>query len=311
MRDVVNSSRVFARIEPHQKKQIVEQLIEEGEFVAVTGDGVNDAPALSQAHVGIAMGLRGTDVARESADIILADDHFASIVEGIKQGRIVYSNIRKVIFLLVSTGAAEIMLVLLSLLFGSPLPLFPLQLLWLNLVTNGVQHIALVMEAEEGHELRRPPRAPDEPIFNRLMIERVLVNAVVMGCLAFMVFTWQMNMGVTETSARNMTLLLMVLFENVHVLNSRSETVSVFRQGLFSNRFLILAILGAQAIHLAAMYTPGLSAILQVEPVTLLQWAQLLMIALILIIVDELHKRWHQHAIQGRYADVSSLRGTK
>jgi len=299
MRELVNSTRVFARIEPHQKKQIVEQLIEAGEFVAVTGDGVNDAPALSQAHVGIAMGLRGTDVARESADIIIADDHFASIVEGIKQGRIVYSNIRKVIFLLVSTGAAEIVLVLLSLLFGMPLPLFPLQLLWLNLVTNGVQHIALAMEPEEGHELRRPPRAPDEPIFNRLMIERVLVNAVVMGLLAFAVFTWQLNAGATEAGARNLTLLLMVLFENVHVLNSRSETVSVFRQGLFSNRFLIFAILGAQAIHIAAMYTPGLSTILQVEPVTLLQWAQLLMIALVLIDVDELHKRWYKSAIPG------------
>jgi magnesium-transporting ATPase (P-type) len=299
LRDLVNSTRVFARIEPHQKKQIVEQLIEEDEFVAVTGDGVNDAPALSQAHVGIAMGLRGTDVARESADIILADDHFASIVEGIKQGRIVYSNIRKVIFLLISTGTAEIVLVLLSLLFGMPLPLFPLQLLWLNLVTNGVQHIALSMEPEEGHELRRPPRAPDEPIFNRLMIERVLVTAVVMGCLAFAVFTWQLNAGATEAGARNITLLLMVLFENVHVLNSRSETVSVFRQGLFGNRFLIFAILGAQAIHITAMYTPGLSAILQVEPVTLLQWSQLLMIALVLIIVDELHKRWHQRPIQG------------
>jgi magnesium-transporting ATPase (P-type) len=298
MRDLVNSTRVFARIEPHQKKQIVEQLIEEGEFVAVTGDGVNDAPALSQAHVGIAMGMRGTDVARESADIILTDDHFASIVEGIKQGRIVYSNIRKVIFLLVSTGAAEITLVMLSLLFGMPLPLFPIQLLWLNLVTNGIQHIALVMEPEEGHELRRPPRVPNEPVFNRLMNERVLVNAVVMGCLAFAVFTWQMNTGATETGARNMTLLLMVLFENVHVLNSRSETVSIFRQGVFGNRFLVFAILGAQAIHIGAMYTPGLRDVLQVEPVRLQQWTQLLMIALVLIVVDELHKLWHQrHAM--------------
>lgn len=293
MRDLVNSTRVFARIEPHQKKQIVEQLIEAGEFVAVTGDGVNDAPALSHAHVGIAMGRRGTDVARESADIILADDHFASIVEGIKQGRIVYSNIRKVIFLLISTGAAEIMLVMLSLLFGSPLPLFPIQLLWLNLVTNGIQHIALVMEPEEGHELRRPPRAPDEPVFNRLMNERVLVNAVFMGCLAFTVFKWQMDMGAREADARNMTLLLMVLFENVHVLNSRSETLSLFRQGLFGNRLLIFAILGAQAIHIGAMYMPGLRSVLQIAPVTLLQWSQLLMVALTLVVVDELHKLWH------------------
>jgi len=293
MRELVNSTRVFARIEPHQKKQIVEQLIEAGEFVAVTGDGVNDAPALSHAHVGIAMGRRGTDVARESADIILADDHFASIVEGIKQGRIVYSNIRKVTFLLISTGAAEIMLVMLSLLFGTPLPLFPIQLLWLNLVTNGIQHIALVMEPEEGHELKRPPRAPDEPVFNRLMNERVLVNAVFMGCLAFTVFKWQIDMGVAEADARNMTLLLMVLFENVHVLNSRSETLSVFRKGLFGNRLLIFAILGAQAIHIGAMYMPGLRSVLQIAPVTLLQWSQLLLVALTLVVVDELHKLWH------------------
>lgn len=296
MHELVSGTRVFARIEPHQKKQIVEQLIDDGEFVAVTGDGVNDAPALSHAHVGIAMGLRGTDVARESADIILADDHFSSIVEGIKQGRIVYSNIRKVIFLLISTGAAEITLVMLSLLYGMPLPLFPIQLLWLNLVTNGIQHIALVMEPEEGHELKHPPRAPDEPVFNRLMNERVLVNAVFMGCLAFWVFKWQMDSGMTEAGARNMTLLLMVLFENVHVLNSRSETRSIFRQSFLGNRFLIFAILGSQAIHIAAMYTPGLRDVLQVEPVTLQQWTQLLMIALTLIILDELHKLWHQRA---------------
>jgi calcium-translocating P-type ATPase len=293
MHELVSGTRVFARIEPHQKKQIIEQLIEDGEFVAVTGDGVNDAPALSHAHVGIAMGLRGTDVARESADILLTDDHFASIVEGIKQGRIVYSNIRKVIFLLISTGAAEITLVMLSLLFGMPLPLFPIQLLWLNLVTNGIQHIALVMEPEEGDELRHPPREPGEPVFNRLMNERVLVNAIFMGCLAFMVFKWQMDIGMTEAGARNMTLLLMVLFENVHVLNSRSETVSMFRQSLIGNHFLVFAILGAQAIHIGAMYTPGLRDVLQVEPVTLQQWVQLLMIALTLIIVDELHKAWH------------------
>ena len=295
LQELVSSTRVFARVEPHQKKQIVEQLQENGEFVAVTGDGVNDAPALSKAHVGIAMGQRGTDVARESADIILADDNFASIVEGIKQGRIVYSNIRKVIFLLASTGAAEIVLVLLALVFGTPLPLFPLQLLWLNLVTNGIQHIALVMEPEEGHELERAPRSPHEPIFNSLMVERVLVSALVMGPLAFMVFFWHMDAGMTESGARNMTLLLMVLFENVHVLNSRSETISVFRQGLFGNRFLLFAILGAQAIHIGAMYTPGLRELLAVMPVTADQWTRLLMVALILIVMDEAQKYWHQH----------------
>ena len=296
-KSLVQGSRVFARIEPHQKKQIVEQLIQNGEFVAVTGDGVNDAPALSHAHVGIAMGKRGTDVARESADIILTDDRFNSIVEGIRQGRIVYNNIRKVIFLLISTGAAEITLVILSILFGMPLPLFPIQLLWLNLATNGVQDKALAFEPAEGNELQQPPRPPNEPIFNRLMIERVVVNAIAIGCLAFAVFKIQIDHGVSVESARNITLLLMVLFENVHVINSRSETRSIFKMNFFSNPFLIFGMLGAQAIHIGAMYTPGLSDVLQIEPVTLTQWVQLLPIALSLIIVDELHKLWHKHTL--------------
>ncbi len=287
---LVHSTRVFARIEPHQKKRIVEQLIDDGEFVAVTGDGVNDAPALSHAHVGIAMGLRGTDVARESADLILTDDHFASIVHGIRHGRIVYNNVRKVIFLLISTGAAEIMLVLLSILMGTPLPLLPIQLLWLNLVTNGIQDIALAFEPAEGHELQKPPRHPNEPIFDRLMIERVVVNALVMGCLAFAVFKWQLNSGASVESARNITLLLMVLFENVHVLNSRSETVSIFRMNFFSNPLLLYGMLGAQAVHIAAMFLPGLGAILQIVPVTFDQWLLLLLVALSLIAVDESHK---------------------
>ena len=292
-RSLVHSSRVFARVEPHQKKQIVEQLIKDGEFVAVTGDGVNDAPALSHAHVGIAMGKRGTDVARESADIILTDDRFSSIVEGVKQGRIVYNNIRKVIFLLISTGAAEITLVLLSIVFGLPLPLLPLQLLWLNLVTNGIQDIALAFEPEEGDELKHPPRPPNEPIFDRLMIQRVLANAFVMGVLAFATFSWQIQHGASVENARNITLLLMVLFENVHVLNSRSETRSMFRQYFFGNPLLIFGMLGAQAIHIASMYTPGLREVLQIEPVSIVLWSQLLGIALCLIVVDELHKLIH------------------
>ncbi len=291
----VHSTKVFARVSPHQKKQIIEQIMQDGDFVAVTGDGVNDAPALNHAHVGIAMGLRGTDVARESADIILTDDHFASIVDGITQGRVVYNNIRKVIFLLISTGAAEILLVMFSLLFGTPLPLFPLQLLWLNLVTNGIQDVALAFEPPEGNELKQKARPPNEPIFNRLMIERIVVNAIVMGCLAFALFKWQIDRGVAEQEARNMTLLLMVLFENVHVLNSRSERQSIFKQYFFGNKFLLFGMLAAQGIHIMAMYTPGLRELLELSPVSLQQWSGLLGVALILIVVDELHKHFLSH----------------
>ncbi len=288
---LVASSQVFARVEPMQKLQIVQQLIKQGHIVAVTGDGVNDAPALRQAHVGIAMGRRGTDVARESSELILTDDNFASVVQGIKQGRIVYNNIRKVIFLLISTGAAEITLFILSVLFGYPMPLFPIQLLWLNLVTNGIQDIALAFEPEEGNELQQKPRPPKEAIFNRIMLERVIVNAMVMGGLAFSIFVLSLGQGLAVDAARNVTLLLMVLFENVHVLNSRSETLSMFKQPFFSNPLLLFGMLTAQGIHIGAMYTPGLKDVLQIEPVTFQLWGSLLSVALILIVVDEIHKK--------------------
>ena len=288
----ITDHRVFARVAPAQKRLIVDRLIKNGEYVAVTGDGVNDAPALHHAHVGVAMGERGTDVARESSDLILTDDNFASIVAGIREGRIVYNNIRKVIFLLISTGAGEITLFLWSIFLGLPLPLFPLQLLWLNLVTNGVQDVALAFEPAEGDELKRPPRNPNEPIFDRLMVERVLISAAYLGTMAFAVFYTLLQSGVSEDYARNVTLLLMVLFENVHALNSRSETRSLLRIPLFSNPLLIAGIVIAQTIHIGAMYVPGLSDILQIEPVPFTLWLKLLGIAATLFVIDEGHKLW-------------------
>ncbi|MDF2180183.1 HAD-IC family P-type ATPase [Aliiglaciecola sp. CAU 1673] len=287
---LVDKGRVYARVEPQQKLQLVQAWQRQGHFVAVTGDGVNDAPALRHAHVGVAMGQRGTDVARESADLIITDDNFASLVEGIRQGRIVYNNIRKVVFLLISTGAAEIVLFILSVLMGLPLPLLPVQLLWLNLVTNGLQDVALAFEPAEGDELRRAPRKPKEPVFDRLMIERVLINALAMGCIAFAIFYLALEQGMSVESARNTTLLLMVLFENIHVFNSRSETRSIFKHRFFSNPFLLFGMLAAQGLHIGAMHSTFLGGILQIEPVALTLWAQLLGLACTLLLVDEIHK---------------------
>lgn len=288
---IVASHRVFARVKPKQKMEITESLIRQGEFVAMTGDGVNDAPALKHAHVGIAMGLRGTDVARESASLVLTDDKFSSIVKGIIEGRIVYNNIRKVIYLLISTGAAEIFLFILSVLFALPIPLFPLQILWLNIVTNGVQDVALAFEPAEGRELSQAPRSPKEPIFDRLMIERVCSSALTMGLVAFGLFASSLHMGADEVEARNLTLMLMVLFENVHALNSRSEHRSLLKTPMLSNPVLLIGIIVAQGIHIGAMYTPGLSDALQISPISLNQWLVLLVTASVLFLVDEAHKK--------------------
>ncbi len=292
---LTHKARVFARVGPRQKLDIVQSLQRNGHFVAVSGDGANDAPALRVGQVGIAMGMSGTDVARETADLIITDDNFASIVAGVEEGRVAYANVRKVIYLLISTGAAELVLFTLALLTGLPLPLLAVQLLWLNLVTNGIQDVALAFEPGEGDELRHPPRSPREPIFNRLMIERVVISALAIGTVAFLVFHGLIARGFTLDEARNGTLLLMVLFENVHVFNCRSEVRSVFRHNPLRNPILLIGTAAAQLVHIGAMYTPWISDVLHIQPVTPQHWLELLGIALTVLIVMELHKairRW-------------------
>ena len=281
--------RVFARVSPEQKQIIVNAFQELGHFVTVTGDGVNDAPALKHANIGVSMGLSGTDVAREASDLVLTDDSFKSIVNGIEVGRIAYDNIRKVIHLLISTGFAEVVLIILSMIFFLPVALFPVQLLWLNLVTNGIQHISLTLEAEDDILLRKP-RSPKEPIFNRKMIRRVVMGGLYMGISAFILFSILLDMGYSEESSRNIVLLLLVLFENVHVFNSRSEINSIFSINHLKNKFLLISVIAAQSIHILCMHIPFMQELLHIEPVTISMWMTLLGIALVLIIVMEMEK---------------------
>jgi Ca2+-transporting ATPase len=290
-------TKVFARIAPHQKLQIVSAARAIGNFVAVTGDGINDAPALREANIGVAMGLSGTDVARETADLVISDDHYATITAGIEEGRIAYDNIRNVIYLLISTGAAEVVLVALALATGSPLPLLPAQLLWLNLVTNGIQDVALAFEPGDQSVRTRPPRPPSEPIFNRIMIERTVLAAVVMGCIGFALFNWALANGWSESAARNGLLLLMVLFENVHIFNCRSETRSAFALSPFRSPVLMCGMLAAFSIHVTMLYLPLGQSLLDTQPLSASQWMMIATLSLPILLVMELHKanwRWRE-----------------
>ena len=227
---LVASTHVFARVSPAQKLEIVESLINLGEFVAVTGDGVNDAPALRRANIGVAMGS-GTDVAKEISSMIVTDDNFASIVSGVEEGRFAYDNVRKVIYLLISTGTAEVALFTASVIAGLPLPLLAVQLLWLNLVTNGIQDVALAFEGGEPGAMHRKPRKPKEKIFNPQMISQTVTAGLAMGVITFAFWTYLVKVQMMdEFAARNIILLLMVLMQNVHAFNSRSELSSAFRE---------------------------------------------------------------------------------
>ena len=281
---------VFSRVTPEQKMKIVIAFQTLGHYVAVTGDGVNDAPALRHANIGVAMGKSGTDIAKASSDLILTDDNFASIVDGIEEGRRAHDNIRKVIYLLISTGFAELVLVMLSFITGMPLPLLPVQLLWLNLVTNGIQDVMLGLESAEPGLLQRKPRSPKEPIFNHLMLRRIVVGGLYIGLVSFVLFYFLLQKGMEVESARNIILLLMVLFENVHVFNSRTEVNFLYKMKYKNSMTLIIMVMFTQLLHIACMYIPFMQNVLSVQPVSLNAWLILVVVALGLIFVMETDK---------------------
>ena len=285
---------VFARTEPMQKQAIVRALQSAGHVVAVTGDGVNDAPALHAADIGVAMGRGGTDVARDAADLVLTDDNFASIVAGVEEGRTAYGNLRKVIALVISTGAAEIMLMLCATLTGLPPPLTAVQLLWLNLVTNGMQDVALAFEKGEPDALAQPPRAADAPIFDRPMIEQVLLGGATMAALSFGLYAWALDQGIAHPVAQGLVLWLLVWCENAHCLNCRSERRSAFRIPLRDNRLLMAAILGTQALQMLVLAVPPLRAVLGLDGVSLVTGLSLSAAALVPLAVMEVYKVWQR-----------------
>jgi P-type Ca2+ transporter type 2C len=287
---VVATGRVFARVSPGQKLAIVEETRAQGHLVAVTGDGANDAPALKAANIGVAMGRAGTDVAREASELVITDDNFATIVDGVEEGRIAFANIRKVFNLLGSCGLAEVFTVAIALFAGLPLPLLPLQILWLNLVTNGIQDKALAIEGAEEDVLRRPPSDPKRGILDRSMIGQIAVAAVAMTFGTLGVFHHLLSQGYDEAVARSSVLMLMVFFQNVHLFNCRSEHRSALSRAPWKSPWLFAAAGLALGVHLMAGVVPFLSEVLELAPIPMDVYAILIPVALSLVVVMEIYK---------------------
>jgi calcium-translocating P-type ATPase len=288
--EVVGQTPVFARVSPEEKLRIVRALQGVGEVVAVTGDGVNDAPALKAAAIGIAMGRSGTDVAREASDMVLADDNFVSITAAVEEGRITFDNVRKVTFFLVTTGAATIIAILTSVWLAWPLLMVPAQLLWLNLVTNGLQDVALAFEPGEDDVLRRPPRRTREGVLSRLLWERAGLVGLVMAAGTLTLFRWELDRGGSLPRAQTVALTTLVVAMAFHAGSSRSETTSVFRLSPLSNRFLLVATVAAVSVHVASLYLSPTQYVLRVEPIEPAAWLRIVAVASLSLVAAELDK---------------------
>jgi Ca2+-transporting ATPase len=291
LRPLLDETNVYARVAPGQKLRIVEGLQAEDHIVAVTGDGVNDAPALESAHIGASMGS-GTDVAKEASDMVITDDDFASVYAAVEEGRTAFRNVRVATFFLLSTGGAVVLVILAALGLDWPLPLLPAQILWCNVVTNGIADVALAFEPGEKALFRRPPRPKSEGVLDRTLLERLVLVALWLAVGTAAVFYWSWGIrGDDLEIARTMALTTMVLFQKVHVFNCRSEDVSIFGKSLLSNKLLFAGVLTSLAVHIGALYWPVTQDLLGVAPLDATSWLVAIAVASTAILVNELHKR--------------------
>lgn len=284
----VQRTRVYARVDPAQKIRIVEALQRKGEFVAMTGDGVNDAPALKRADIGVAMGRQGTDVAREASSMILLDDNFASIVKAIKEGRRIYDNIRKFVKYTMTSNSGEIWTLFLAPFLGLPIPLLPIHILWINLVTDGLPGLALAVEPAERRIMQRPPRHPQESIFAHGMWQHIVWVGLLMGGVSIFTQAWAWSSG--STNWQSMVFTVLTLSQMGHALAVRSERQSLYRQGLMSNPSLAAAVLLTFALQMAVLYVPVCNEIFKTQPLSFGELLFCLAMSSVVFIAVELEK---------------------
>ena len=288
--EFIKNKKVFARVTPIQKLYIVESFKRQNEFIAVTGDGVNDSPAIKAANIGIAMGS-GTDVAKETSSMIITDDNFLSIVSGIKEGRNAYANIRKIVYFLVSCGISEVLFFLLATLFNMPMPLVAIQLIWLNVVTDGLQDLALSFEREDKDLMKDKPKDTNESLFDKLLIEELIISGLFIGFTVFAVWTYLIkNVGMEIGHARGYIMALMVFIQNLHVINCKSEKKSILKYHFTENPMVLISIFGSVGLQILIMEIEPLSKALSTYSVPLTHMVQLLLAAVPIVLVMELFK---------------------
>jgi Ca2+-transporting ATPase len=289
LKEAVLHTDVFARVSPTHKVRIVEAFRARQQVVAMTGDGVNDAPALKRADIGVAMGITGTDVSKETADMVLTDDNYVSIVGAVEQGRIIYSNIRKFVFYLLSCNVAEVAIILIAALVGWPPPLTAIQLLWLNLLTDGAPALALGMEKGDPDIMEQRPRPSREPIINRIMIIRIAIMTVVLTGVVLTAFLIGLNEHGKDL-AETMGFATLALAELPIAFTSRSERYPLFKLGFLSNKWMLRAIALSVALTLAVIYVPFLNEPFNTVPLSLAQWEVIIPLILLPAIVAEISK---------------------
>jgi Ca2+-transporting ATPase len=281
---------VFARVHPAQKLRIVEALQSQKKVVAMTGDGVNDAPALASADVGVAMGITGTEVAKGAAKIVITDDNFATIVNAIEEGRLVYRNLKKVILFLFATSIDEVVVLLLALFFGYPLPLAAVQILWINIVTEGVLTVNLVMEAAEGDEMRRPPIPASEPLVDRTMWQRMLVMVTASVAAVFGFFVWRLSSGAPFPLVQSETFTMLAVCQWFNVLNCRSELKSALNLSILKNHWLLGGLALGNVLHFLVIYTEPMNRIFHTVPIPMTDFFLIGAVASLVLWVEEIRK---------------------